>query len=494
MLLAYRLLMCALSLPMRVLLFLLAVSHACRNFRVRGKGDASSLIPSRLSSNPSPWRRARELCGIATQPRPRKVPLLWLHGVDIGEARIALMLAQEFWQKRPHLATLITTTSQPAANLVAKQCDKRLQHQFAPLDKHTWWRNFLKHWQPTLAIRCENEFWPNSIIETARHCPLLFVQARMSEKSFRRWQKISMFSQFSSKVLGKTSSEANNRASNRTGNKANKKLGKKPGKKTCYKIVSKGIGEQVMGSVSLALCQDEDSSHYLSRLGVARTQVLGNLKSLAVVRTTTEQEDQHFAGLFRNESLWIAASTHAEEEKTVIEAHLHLLKLLPRTLCVIAPRDLRRVASICRLIRKLAKGFDSPLQLRSHNQTRITSSFYILNSFGELNSLYRWAPVVFVGGSLANKGGHNFFEPAQHNCKILHGPHLQNTHAELLHKFQLTQVVENAKDLSKHLQAALEKKGNASNAQPIIEQHNKTMRKDMLEYLEPYLKRLDKVC
>ena len=468
MLLAYRFLTSFLSPVARVLLFSLAISHACshacRLFFARGKKEASPNLSPRLRFDHSAWRRTRELCGVATQARPRNVPLLWLHGVDIGEARIALMLAQELWQKRPHLSTLITTNSQPAANLVAKKCCKRLQHQFAPLDKRSWWRKFLKHWQPTLAIRCENEFWPNSIIETARHCPLLFVQARMSRRSFHRWRKISLFSQSFNKILGKINS----------------------------RLAKQSISEQVMGSISLALCQDEDSSRYLSQLGVARTRVIGNLKSLPIAGTTTEQEDDHFAALFRNQSLWIAASTHAEEEEIVIKAHLRLLTLQPRTLCVIAPRNLRRVANICRRIRKLAKGFSSPLQLRSHNQTRITSPFYILDSFGELSSLYRWAPVVFVGGSLANKGGHNFFEPAQHNCKILHGAHLQNTHAELLHKLQLTQVIENAEDLCNHLRIALEKKGSATNAQRIIEQHNKAMRKDMLECLEPYLTRLDR--
>ena len=492
MLLAYRLLTRALSLPARIFLYLLALSQACRNFFARKNNNANNNASSSLASAPSPLRRARELCGRASQARPREVPLLWLHGVDIGEARIALMLAQELWRRRPHLATLITTTSLPAADLVAKQCDDRLQHQFAPLDNRAWYRKFLKHWQPTLAIRCENEFWPNSIIETARHCPLLFVQARMSERSFRRWRELSLCSQFFSKILGRISDKNGDKTGNKSGNKSGSPR------------IDVDISKRVMGSIELALCQDENSARYLKQLGVARTKVVGNLKSLPTADTATERAVEHFASLFRNKSLWIAASTHAEEEETIIKAHLRLLTLLPRAICVIAPRNLERVANISRRIKRLAQKFNFPfssplsstlsfpLQLRSQKPVQITAPFYILDSFGELNSLYRWTPVVFVGGSLANRGGHNFFEPARHNCKILHGQHLQNTHAELLHRLRLTQVVENAEDLCKHLRIALAKKGKAPNAQLIIEQHNKAMRKDMLECLEPYLMLLDK--
>ena len=480
MLLAYRLLMRALSLPARVFLYLLALSRICRNFFARKNNNANNNASSSPASAPSPLRRARELCGRTSQARPREVPLLWLHGVDIGEARIALMLAQELWRRRPRLAILITTTSQPAADLVAKQCHDRLQHQFAPLDKRAWYRKFLKHWQPTLAIRCENEFWPNSIIETARHCPLLFVQARMSERSFRRWRGLALCSQFFSKALGKISGKISGKTSSKNSSK------------NSNQTVGTNISERVMGSISLALCQDENSSRYLKQLGVTRTKAVGNLKSLPTADTASERAVEHFASLFRNKSLWIAASTHAEEEETIIEAHLRLLTLRPRTICVIAPRNLKRVANISRRIKRLAQRFSFPLQLRSQKPTQITAPFYILDSFGELNSLYRWTPVVFVGGSLANKGGHNFFEPARHNCKILHGPHLQNTHAELLHSLQLTQVIENAGDLCKHLRIALARKGKAPNAQRIIELHNKAMRKDMLECLEPYLIRLDR--
>ncbi len=458
MLLLYRIASGLVARIARPILFALAIKEGLKKGKEKGKELSYSL------------RRARELCAIPTQQpartHDRKHPFLWLHGVDIGEAQVALRLAQDLWQKRKHLRVLITTTSHAAALCVAKNIEKnnqgnntnRLQHQFAPLDCRAWWRSFLRHWQPTLAVRCENEFWPNSIIETRRYCPLLFVQARMSEKSFRRWQG------FSKLALS----------------------------------AERGIAQRTMRNIDLALCQDEASARFLRTLGVRATKVTGNLKSLPAPRTISDETERWFENLLAHKRLWIAASTHAPEESSIIEAHRNLRRTHPDALCVIAPRNLERIPAIVRQLTQQGERY----QLRSHNPSSLSASFFLLDSFLELNSLYRWARVVFVGGTLTRQGGHNLFEPARHGCRILHGAYLHNTHAPLLRDLQLTQEVGDGSDLALRLRQEFDKinennGGDAKEAkrkkeaQRVIERHHEDLRKDVLQSLEPYLKKLD---
>ena len=379
---------------------------------------------------------------------------MWLHGVDIGEAQVALGLAQDLWRTSARLEVLITTTSRAAAALIliAKSSERRLHHQFAPLDCQRWYRRFLRHWQPALAVRCENEFWPNAIIETRRCCPLLFVQARMSEKSFRRWQG-----------LAKLTLSA-----------------------------ERSIARRTMQNIDFALCQDKASARFLDTLGVQSTKVAGNLKSLPAPRTLPANTERWFRRLLAHKNLWIAASTHAPEERSVIEAHCELRRAYPEALCIVAPRQLERVPAIERLLREQKEDF----QLRSHRPSKLTAPFFLLDSFLELNSLYQWARAVFVGGTLIDKGGHNLFEPARHGCRILHGAHLQNTHASLLKGLNLTQEVRDARDLALHLQRQFDRgddkqeRRRKQEAQQAIERHHQALRAYVLQSLQPYLARL----
>ena len=452
MLFLYRIVSAAVGCLARPLLFALAFKE--------GFFFQKSWKQRRKKNWEKPLRRARELCGIPTQERaPRKFPLLWLHGVDIGEAQIALRLAQDLWQARAQLRVLITTTSRAAAELIlnAQKTESRLQHQFAPLDCRAWWRRFLQHWRPALAVRCENEFWPNSIIETRRHCPLLFVQARMSEKSFRRWQGFS-----------KLALEAKH-----------------------------NIAECTMRNIDLALCQDGDSARFLRALGVRKTEVAGNLKSLPAPRTISEDTERWFRSLLAHKNLWIAASTHAPEEESVIEAHRSLRSTHPEALCVLAPRNLERVPAIARRLTEQGEGY----QLRSDKPSSLSAPFFLLDSYLELNSLYRWARVVFVGGTLTRKGGHNLFEPARHGCRILHGSHLHNTHAPLLKDLRLTREVADARSLALRLRQEFDsfedsnenkkERSRKREAQKVIERHHRVLRAHVLQSLEPYLTTFD---
>ena len=139
----------------------------------RGKED-----PARMSEKRGKGR-----------PRPPG-PLAWLHGASVGESLSLLPLVERLVQSG--LAVMVTTGTVSSANLIERRLPPGSFHHYVPLDVPSFVRRFLDHWRPDLALFAESELWPNLIIETERRgIPLVSVNARMSERSFRRWQRFS---------------------------------------------------------------------------------------------------------------------------------------------------------------------------------------------------------------------------------------------------------------------------------------------------------------
>ena len=127
--------------------------------------------------------------GIPGRPRPPG-PLAWLHGASVGESLSLLPLVERLVQSG--LAVMVTTGTVSSANLIERRLPPGSFHHYVPLDVPSFVRRFLDHWRPDLALFAESELWPNLIIETERRgIPLVSVNARMSERSFRRWQRFS---------------------------------------------------------------------------------------------------------------------------------------------------------------------------------------------------------------------------------------------------------------------------------------------------------------
>ena len=129
---------------------------------------------------PGPARRAARLAG----RRAPEGPLVWLHGASVGETVSLLPLVERLTQAGLH--ALVTSGTLTSARLMARRLPPRALHQFAPLDAPVFFRRFFAHWRPDLGLIAESEIWPNMIGEAAR-TPLAMVNARMSERSFRRW-------------------------------------------------------------------------------------------------------------------------------------------------------------------------------------------------------------------------------------------------------------------------------------------------------------------
>ena len=209
--------------------------------------------------------RFPERKGIAGQERPAG-PLVWLHAASVGEA-VSMLPIVEALQGRGGLTVLVTTGTVTSAAMMADRLPEGAIHQFVPVDRPAWVQRFLDHWRPSLALWVESEFWPNLLTETARRkIPLVLLNGRVSDRSFRRWRKMPDF-----------------------------------------------IGGLLSG-FALCLGQTEEDARRLAALGAPKTACLGNLKFAA---PALPADAVALAGLIETlgrRPCWLAASTHAGEE------------------------------------------------------------------------------------------------------------------------------------------------------------------------------------
>lgn len=328
------------------------------------------------------WRRKRgledrtrlaERQGYPGRAKPNG-HLAWVHGASNGEALSLLPIIERLTQRG--LYVLVTTGTRTSAVLVARRLPPGAFHQFVPLDIPRYTRRFLDYWRPDIALVAESELWPNMIVELSdRNIPLVLVNGRMSDRSFRRWQRLPSF------------------------------------------IAA------LFERVALCMTQTLADAERMTRLGAPRVSVAGNLKFDSPPPPAESRTLAQLSGLVSGRAIWVAASTHPGEEEIILKAHKALALRHPQLLTIIVPRHPRRGAEIQQLCAQ--ERLNSALRSQGLNPDRATD-VYIADTIGELGLFYRLAPLTFMGGSLVPHGGQNPIEPAKLGCAILHGPHVQN--------------------------------------------------------------------
>ena len=328
------------------------------------------------------WRRRRgkedpervaERRGHPSVRRPDKT-LVWLHGASVGETVTLLPLVDKL--KRRGLAVLVTSGTVTSAKLLAARLPAGVIHQYLPLDVPRYVRRFLDYWRPELGLICESEIWPNLVIEARkRDIPLALVNARMSERSFKRWYKLPQTSRY------------------------------------------------LLSCFDTCLAQSQGDGERLAQLGAPRVSIAGNLKFDVPAPPADADTLAMLDGLTTGRPVWIAASTHPGEDELIISAHLGIKAHLPKLLTIIAPRHPQRGIEI----EELAEANGVSVARRAAGQAPERDvDLYIADTVGELGLFYRLSQVAFLGGSLVPVGGHNPIEPAKLGCALLHGPHVKN--------------------------------------------------------------------
>ena len=330
---------------------------------------------AKLRAADVPAVRAHERLGNATENRPAGT-LVWFHAASVGESLSVLALITRMGVALPNAHFLITSGTATSATLIAQRIPPRSLHQFAPLDAPGPLKRFLKHWRPDAAIFVESELWPQMLRRTRETgAAMALVNARLSDSSIKAWAK-------------------------------------RP-----------KLAAYILDVFDLILTQNDAMAEAMVRIHapaprVARGQ---NLKSFAGPLPTDEDLIFEARAAVGHRPVWIAASTHAGEEKIVLAAHKQLRKTHPDLLLVLVPRHPERGSEVVQHIADTGMEFT-----RRSRGDLPAQSVYLADTLGELGNWFALSDIVFLGGSLLPIGGHNPFEVAQSGATVLSGNHVFN--------------------------------------------------------------------
>jgi 3-deoxy-D-manno-octulosonic-acid transferase len=315
---------------------------------------------------------------LAADPRP----VVWLHAVSVGEVLAVSRLVAELDRALPQMRVMISTTTKTGQDL-ARQRFGAGRVFYCPLDLPWAVSAYFRALRPRMLVLAETEFWPNLLSTCFRHgVPVAVVNARISDRSWPRYRRLRF------------------------------------------------LWARLLGQLTRVLAQSGADAERLRALGcrAERVSVAGNLKY--DVRAAQEAEatrlmKQASQGLH----FVVAGSTLEGEEAALLEAWPSLLVAELELVLVIAPRHPERFASVAAMLERSGLEWTRRSEWQGVIPPLAHGQVVLLDSIGELASVYSLASVAFVGGSLVPAGGHNPLEPAQFGVPIVMGPHFSNFRA-----------------------------------------------------------------
>ena len=329
----------------------------------------------RLNAGREDPQRFRERFGDASATRPDG-PLVWLHASSVGESLSMLSLIERLRRERLEVVILMTSGTVSSARILENRLPLGVIHQFVPVDRMSWVRRFLDHWQPDLVLWVESEFWPGVLSEVKRRAiPAMLMNARISARSWRGWRR------------------------------------------------APWMIRRILQTFDLCMAQTELDAERLRDLGAVNIACPGNLKFAAEPLPADPDTLAALEAATAARPRWLAFSTHPGEEETIAAAHRILVRNLPDILTIIVPRHPARGPEI----EKILAASGTPVSIRSRSQLLDKDiGFLLADTMGELGVFFRLTDIAFVGGSLVPHGGQNPIEPARLGCAIVHGPHMEN--------------------------------------------------------------------
>jgi 3-deoxy-D-manno-octulosonic-acid transferase len=358
-------------------------------FLVRGliQGKYLSNIPERMG-----WRFPGEL-GRGSEGIPEKS--IWIHAVSVGEVLAVLPLAEQMKKRFPHRRLIISTTTVTGQKIARERMPIADAVFYFPLDWRGPVRRAITASRADAVIIVETEIWPNFLRECRRaKVPVIFVNGRLSERSFRGYvQALS----YSAGALA-------------------------------------GFLKKVLGDATLFLMQSQEDAARLIALGApgGRVLVTGNLKYDLAEPGESPLSAWLEGELAKGEHspVVVAGSVLADEEAAVLGAFAAVEREYPRALLILAPRKPEQFDNAAAIVaesgRKLLRRRDLNLNGARSAPLPEPVRVFLLDSLGELGGLYRLADAVFVGGSLVPWGGHNILEPAAFGKVPIYGPSMEN--------------------------------------------------------------------
>ena len=307
--------------------------------------------------------------------------VIWVHAVSVGEVLAVSGLIERLRESFSRHRIVISTTTATGQKLARDRFGEKNVFYF-PMDLGFTIRPYLRVLRPRLVIVAETEFWPNFLrMAKASGARVAVVNSRVSDRSFPRYRRF------------------------------------------------KSLLEKVLGNVDLFLAQSDVDRGRLIEIGASaeKVQVSGNLKFDVKPVTESLLSKNLKAEIARSGAgpVIVCGSTVEGEEPLVLGAFKSVLARFPQALMILAPRHPERWSVVAELL----EGSGLKYWRRSKWQPggdKLGAGVFLLDSIGELASVYALAQLAFVGGSLVPRGGHNILEPAQHGVAILVGPHTEN--------------------------------------------------------------------
>lgn len=343
-------------------------------------------------------------------PRPAKKGGILVHAASVGEFNAASPLIKSLLANCPELPIIVTTLTPTGSERVRRELGNKVLHAYIPIDLNSAVRRFLNRLQPSVIIVMETEIWPNLYLQAQDlNIPLLMANARLSERSVRRFKHMS------------------------------------------------GLIEKVMQSVTWIGAQSDADANRLIKCGANQQHVdmTGNLKfDLSIPASLEEKGAALRARWNRSRPVLVAGSTHEADENVVIPAFVGMLESLPDALLILVPRYPERFTRAT----QLAKAAGLQTELRSQGEVCSTDAqCFVIDTIGELMTYYACGDVAFVGGSMGDQGGHNPLEPAALGKPVLLGPNMENAQeiaAQLL-KCKAARSVTNQQDFQQAAETIL---------------------------------------
>jgi len=307
---------------------------------------------------------------------PAKPGGIWVHAVSVGEVLAVSRLVEELKSAHPEAQVFVSTTTATGQRL-ARERFGDAHCFFMPVDFGFAVRAYLKALRPRLLVLAETEFWPNLLhLARKRGMAIATVNARISDRSFPRYRRFRWFFR------------------------------------------------RVLSNIDLFLAQTAADAERLRGIGAPteRVQVSGNLKFDIRPASIAKIVEELRRAIPAGSPVIVCGSTAEGEEESLLRAFQQAQKQFPSAVLVLAPRHPERFDKVASLIASL----DIPFVRRSSwimaATCPIGGGVFLLDSVGELASVYALADIAFVGGSLVPTGGHNILEPAQYGAAIVVGP------------------------------------------------------------------------
>jgi 3-deoxy-D-manno-octulosonic-acid transferase len=305
--------------------------------------------------------------------------VIWVHAVSVGEVLAATQMIRELKAALPEWVIAVSTTTETGQRLARERLTGSPVF-YLPLDFAFAVRRYLGVLRPRMLVLMESELWPRLIDACVKSgVPVVVVNARVSDRSFPRYMRL------------------------------------------------RRLWRPFLEMISLFLAQSQETAGRLVKIGAPaeRVRVTGNLK-YDVQSREASQMTRRIGGMLWQASLIVAGSTLAGEEEALLAAWSEIVKAVPDAALLIAPRHPYRFDEVLGLIRKSGYPFFRCSDLLLDSEPIVGGTVLLLDTIGDLASMYGIATVAFVGGSLVPKGGHNPLEPAQFGVPVVMGPSFEN--------------------------------------------------------------------